>query len=176
MYHKILFFFRPFKNIKPFLAHSLYKNRWWAKFGPSLKGSQSQALAHGFFFFGTGNIIFFLRVPAYTTLVSAPRTMLHRRPRLPQNPKTEEWHESGGKHLPEYESMVVPWGEHEFYSHTDPPATIQPLAAQGRALDLGLPCPGLRFPHLQSTESLSNGLDLLCGLKRHYTKYLGHGP
>lgn len=102
--------------------------------------------------------------------------MLHRRPRLPQNPKTEEWHESGGKHLPECESMVVPWEEHELYSHTDPPATIQPLAAQGRALGLGLPCPGLPFPHLQSRESLSNGLDLLCRLKRHYTKYLGHGP
>lgn len=29
-----LFFLQPFKNIKPFLAHRLYKNKSWARFGP----------------------------------------------------------------------------------------------------------------------------------------------
>lgn len=43
--HKILFFFWPFKNIKPFLAHRLSKNRWQAKCSPCLRARLSQALA-----------------------------------------------------------------------------------------------------------------------------------
>lgn len=176
MDHKILFFFQPFKNIKPFLAHSLYKNRWWAKFGPSLKGSQSQALAHGFFLAPVTSSFFsgFLHTQRWF-LPPGPRCTdargYHRILRLKSGMN------QGGNTSQNMRAWWFPaknTSSTVTLTHLLP--TIQPSAAQGRALDLGLPWPGLRVPHLQSRESLSNGLDLLCRLKRHYTKYLGHGP
>lgn len=75
MCHGMSFFWGPFTNIKPLLAHRLNKNRCQAKSGPCLQGSLSPALAQEKFL--DWNTTSFFRAALYTTLTSSHWTVCH---------------------------------------------------------------------------------------------------